>query len=78
MWTPTPKHEKTGMGAKTEYYEQQSVEVLTPEIHVIATGDDPLLLWTAGVIVPLILGILGFWFNQRRKQLTREDKGAGK
>lgn len=62
------------MGAPTEYTEQQqSVEVITPEIHVVAMGDDPLLLWAAGVIVPLVLGIMGFWF-QRSHMIKKKDK----
>jgi hypothetical protein len=62
------------MGAPDFQYEEQHIEVQTPEIHVVATGDDPLLLWTAGVIVPLVLGILGFWFRHKHKDLKGEGK----
>lgn len=57
----------------TEQYQQQSIEVLTPEVHVVATGDDPVLLWTAGVVVPLLIAAMGIWF-QRSHMRKRKEK----
>jgi len=56
------------MGAPTEQYEQQSIEVLTPEIHVIAQADDPWLLWSAGVVVPIVLALIPYLIARHRRK----------
>ena len=54
------------MGAPT--YEQQVQQTLPPEITVVVPEGDTTLLWIAGVIVPLIIGIGGWYFNYKRKK----------
>jgi hypothetical protein len=64
------------MGAPSEFYEQQSIEVVTPDVHIIAQGDDPMLLWAAGVIVPLVIAAMGLWFQKSHtaKKLAAKEK----
>jgi len=60
------------MGAPIEQYEQQQIKVATPDVHIIAQGDDPYLLWATGVVVPIVLAVLGLWVKRHTGTKEKE------
>lgn len=62
------------MGQPTEMYQEQTIEVLTPEVHVQVEGGDPYLLWTAGVIVPIVLALIPYIIKRWRNDHPVQNK----